>query len=500
MSGPSQPSSPATKAKNPRAARKAKIICTLGPASDQPGVLEKLIENGMDAARLNLSFGEPAEHLRRVERLREIAKKRRSRPVAIIADIPGRKIRLGRLTDRKVVLEPNTKVRFFTDDGRLGDAKELPVGAALFHENLSRGDKILLNDGLVELVVEQIEESAFTAEVIYGGEVSERTGVHTPGLTLKGGPLNPSDIEHLKMAIEHDLDYIALTYIGDASDILMVREKLIDLGRDMPLIAKIERSEAFARLDGILRRSDAVMIRRGDLGAEIEMTRIPLVQKDILRLATSRGVPVIIATQMLGSMISSPTPTRAEASDVSNAIADGADGVLLSAETATGKYPVEAVAMMGRIITETEKSRPPPSNIVRATNTKLEASVPFDDATASIACQAAMQCDARFIVCFTESGQTAKLVAKYRPEVPIIAFCTKDRTRRVLALMWGLRTDELDPSKDMERMVESVEERLLHTGLVRHGDRLVIAFGAPVGEKGHTNSVRLHEVGLSARA
>lgn len=492
------PAGVAGKAKNPRAARKAKIICTLGPSTDQPGVLERLIANGMDAARLNLSFGTPAEHIARVERLREVQKKRRGRPVAIIADIPGRKVRLGRLVDHRVALAPGAKVRFFADDGRLGDQTNLPVGAGLFHDNLSTGDKILLSDGLVELLVSKVEdEGALIAEVVYGGDVSERTGVHMPGLTLKGGPISKEDIAFMKMAIEQDLDYIALTYVGDASDILMVREKLIDLGRDMPIIAKIERSEAFARLDGILRRSDAVMIRRGDLGAEIEMTRIPLVQKDILRLATSRGVPVIIATQMLGSMISSPTPTRAEASDVSNAVTDGADGVLLSAETATGKYPVEAVAMMGRIITETEKQR---VHAVGRPGASSEETIPFDDATAAIACQAAVQCNARLIVCFTESGKTAKLVAKYRPDVPIVAFCTKDRTRRVLALLWGLRSDELDPSADVEKMVSAVEARLLHTGMVRAGDRLVIAFGAPVGQKGHTNSVRLHEVGLSPRA
>jgi pyruvate kinase len=490
---PSGPSAPA-KVKNPRAARKAKIICTLGPSTDQPGVLERLVDSGMDAARLNLSFGETGEHIRRIQRLRELAKTRAMRPVAIIADIPGRKVRLGRFAEKRIALEPGKAVRFLVEDGQISTNSELRVPKTLFHDNLMRGDKVLLSDGLVELVVSKIEDGAMTAEVIYGGEVSERTGVHMPGLSLKGGPLNDSDIVHLKMAIEQDLDYIAVTYVGDGADVLSVRETLNDLGREIPVIAKIERSEAFARLDGILRRADAVMIRRGDLGAEIEITRIPLVQKDILRLATSRGVPVIIATQMLGSMISTPTPTRAEASDVSNAVADGADGVLLSAETATGKYPVEAVAMMGRIISETERSRvPPPARMAS------DSVVPFDDATASIACQAAVQCNARLIVCFTESGKTAKLVAKYRSEVPIIAFCTKDQTRRALAVTWGVRTDHLEPLRDVEEMVCRVEQRLLHTGLVRQGDRLVIAFGAPVGEKGHTNSVRLHEVGLTSR-
>jgi pyruvate kinase len=469
--------------------RRAKIICTLGPATDGNGVLQRLIENGMDAARLNLSFGAMEEHIGRIARLRQIQAQRPHRPVAIIADLPGRKVRIGRLLERRVSLEPGSSVRLYPDDGKPGDASNLPAGRALFHEDMMRGDKVLLSDGLVELHVSQVRPDGVVAEVVYGGEVAERTGVHAPGMRLKGGPIDDVDLPYLKMVIDHDVDYLALTYVADASDILSVREKMIDLGRDVPVIAKIERSEAFARLDGILRRADAVMIRRGDLGAEIEVTRIPLVQKEILRLANQRGVPAIIATQMLGSMIESPSPTRAEASDVSNAIADGADGVLLSAETATGRYPVEAVTMMGRIIHETEKGRqhaPHPP--------QMETPIPFDDATAAMACQASVQCNARLIACFTESGKTAELVAKYRPKSPIIGFCTKDRTRRRLALNWGIRTDALDPSRDVEAMVHSVERRLIDRNLVKPGDRLVIVFGAPVGEKGHTNSVRLHEV------
>lgn len=469
--------------------RRAKVICTLGPATDRDGVLEALIARGMDGARLNLSFGDIAEHTRRIQQIREISAKHSSRPVAIIADIPGRKVRIGRLAEKTVELEPGARVRLYPDDGRPGTARELPIGRPLFHENLMRGDKLLLSDGLVELVVSEIGTDGVIAEVVDGGEVSERTGIHAPGMPLRGGPIDNNDVQFLKMAIEQDLDYIALTYVSDASDILSVREILTDLGRDMPIIAKIERPEAFARLDGILKRADAVMMRRGDLGAEIEVTRIPLVQKEILRLANNRGVPVIIATQMLGSMIESPIPTRAEASDVSNAIADGADGVLLSAETSVGKYPVEAVSMMDRIITETERSR---SGAMRLA--PPASPLPFTEATAAIACQAAVQCTARLIACFTESGKTASLVAKYRPDVPIIAFCAGDRTRRKLALTWGVRTDQLDQTRDADAMVLKVEARLIELKLVRHGDALVIVFGAPVGEKGHTNSVRLHEV------
>ncbi len=472
------------------AGRRTKIICTLGPATDPPGVMEELLARGMDAARLNLSFGELEEHAERIDRIRELQGPNR-RPVAIIADLPGRKVRLGALDQDEVQLSTGDTVTFVRDTGQEGDAALLPVDDAFFHDNMTRGDVVLLSDGVVELVVTKIEADRVEAKVVYGGDVSERTGVHAPGMPITGGPLTSEDLPYLKMCVEKEVDYIALSHVVDQADILTVRERLQEMGSKIALIAKIELSEAFARLDGILRRADAVMIRRGDLGAQIEVTRVPLVQKEILRLANQAGVPVIIATQMLGSMIASPAPTRAEASDVSNAVADGADGVLLSAETAIGQYPGEAADMMARIVRETERER-----FERAAPTQTESfPSPFADTTASMACHAAEQTRAKIIACFTESGRTARLVAKYRPTVPIIAFCSQDRTRRKLAINWGVRSDRLDIVDDVEQMVRLVEERLTSRNLVGRGDRVAIVFGAPVGELGHTNSVRLHEIG-----
>ncbi len=469
------------------AGRRAKIICTLGPSTDSDEVLGQLLRCGMDGARLNLSFGTHAEHVARLERLRRVSS--RHRPVAVIADLPGRKVRLGTLVDGRVQLLAGQRVQMVLDDGQPGDSGRLPLSATFFHDDMTRGDKIMLADGLVSLLITAISEDTVEAEVVDGGWVGEQTGVHVPGMVVRGSPLTNEDNELLDLAVAQEVDYLALSYITDGSEILAVRERLHNLGRQIPLIVKIERTEAFARLDGILKRADAVMIRRGDLGAQIDVTRVPLVQKEILRLARQAGVPVIIATQMLGSMIAAPTPTRAEASDVSNAIADGADGVLLSAETAVGRFPEEAVAMMSRIIVETERERlsPPERNEQGAQS--------FADTTAAIACQAASQTRAKLIACFTESGRTAILVAKYRPDVPVIAFCSNDMARRRLAITWGLRSDKLEVAEDVETMVKSVEERLLARNLVRPGERLVIVFGAPVGEKGHTNSLRLHEVG-----
>jgi pyruvate kinase len=473
--------------------RRAKIVCTLGPSVDDDARLVQLIEDGMDAARLNLSFGDPAEHIARIERVRR-ASKTTGRKVSIIADIPGPKIRLGRLMGGKVMLERGAKLKLILDRGTPGDASTLPVSQTLISDELMRGDKVLLADGLVELRVTEIAGGAggaVGAEVASEGEVGERTAVHVPSVPIRQSPVTPADLPLLQLAIQHDVDFIALTYVRDARDVLEARDLMERLGKTVPIIAKIERSEAFARLDGILGRADAVMIRRGDLGADIEVTRVPLVQKEVVRLANNRGVPVIIATQMLGSMIESPHPTRAEASDVSNAIADGADGVLLSSESAVGKYPVEALRMMDRIIVETERGT------FERERRYERVSFPsrFPDTTARIACRAAVECEASLIACFTESGRTAGLVAKYRPNVPIIALCHKEATQRYLSVFWGVRSETLDPVVDVEEMVARVEQRLLETGSVRRGDRIVIVFGAPVGLEGHTNSVRLHEVG-----
>ncbi len=470
--------------------RRAKIVCTLGPAVDDDATLEALVRAGMDAARLNLSYGTHAEHEARVARVRDAAA-RSGRPIAIIADIPGPKVRLGPIDGGGCALDAGQTVRFSHAGASIGTAEHLIVGDGFFYDDMIRGDRILLSDGLVELEIVKVGPYWVDARVLTTGDVAPHTGVHLPSVFLRRGPITDADRPHLEFAVKHAVDYVALTYVRDGADLLSVREVLEGLGApNMPLIAKIERPEAFARLDGILERADAVMIRRGDLGAHIELTRVPAVQKEVVRLANQHGVPVIIATQMLGSMIAAPRPTRAEASDVSNAIVDGADGVMLSSETAAGRYPLDAVNMMHRIIVATEQER---QSRERA---RIAARSPsFDETTAASACQAALQCGAKLIAAFTESGRTAGLVAKYRPPVPIVALCRVEAARRKLALHWGVRSTDLEPGDDAERMVESVDESLLAGGWVKHGDPIVIVYGAPVGLRGHTNSLRLHRVG-----
>lgn len=467
--------------------RHAKIIATLGPCTDDEATLTALIERGINAVRVNLSFDSVEENIARIRSVRTIAE-RLGKYVAIIADIPGPKVRVGPLAGGRCSLELADVVRFVrAPTGK--DGKELTVGDGFFHDDMITGDRILLADGIIELLIDEIKPDCVLAEVIAEGDVSENSAVHLPAVFLREGPITKSDEPLIEMCVAENVDFIALTYVRGADDLLSARERLESLGKSIPLIAKIDRPEAFTRLDGILERADAVMIRRGDLGAAIELTRVPAVQKEICRLANARGVPVIIATQMLGSMVDAPRPTRAEASDVSNAIVDGADGVVLSAETAIGKHPVEALEMMHRIIVETERDQREDEPRVQTGRAS------FAETTAAIACRAAHQCGAKLIACFTESGRTAGLVAQYRPQVPIVALCHIAETRRRLAIHWGVHTDALDPVHDSERMVHEVANRLVAGKAVKNGDKIVVVFGAPVGEMGHTNSVRLHVVG-----
>jgi len=466
--------------------RRAKIVCTLGPSTDDPAILEALVRAGMNAVRLNLSFDRPEKNRERIRAVRAVSEKV-GHHVAVILDVPGPRVRVLSVPAGREQVAVGETVSF--SKSRAADAIE--VDESFFHDDMISGDRLLLAEGLVELEVRKVERDRVRAEVVAGGPIAPFSTVYLPAMILREGPLGAADDAHLRLAVEEAVDYLALTYVRNAEDLLHAREKLEALGAKIPLIAKIERPEAFARLDGILERADAVMIRRGDLGASVPLTRVPTMQKDIVRIANQAGIPVIIATQMLGSMIAAPRPTRAEASDVSNAIVDGADGVMLSSETAIGRYPLRAFEMMGKIIGETEREMrehpterpfpPAPSD--------------FADTTAGIAVLAARQTGAKLIACFTESGRTAGLVAKYRPSVSVVALCHRASTERRLALSWGVHSATLEPVYEAEAMVRAVDDRLLGASLVRRGDRIVIVYGAPVGEMGHTNSVRLHKVG-----
>lgn len=475
--------------------RRAKIVCTLGPASASQEMLEKLITAGMDVARLNFSHGTHAEHLAVIERLRA-ASLRMRKAVGMIGDLQGPKIRTGRLAEGRVELVEGRELAITTDESVIGTQELVSTTYPWLAADVNVGDRILIDDGLLELRVTATDKKqVLRAEVVHGGTLSNHKGINLPGVALRAEALTPKDREDLRFGLEAGLDMIALSFVRTPQDIDVCREAMLEFGRTVPIIAKLEKPEAIARLDAILEKTDGVMVARGDLGVEIPPEEVPAIQKDIIRRANARGLPVIVATQMLNSMIEHPRPTRAEASDVANAVFDNADAVMLSGESASGRYPVESVEMMSRIVEAAESAmRQSFGRIGSGQAAQLPAS--FPDVTSGVACRAAREAGAAFIVAFTVTGTTARLLSRYRPSVPLIAFSPNQEVRRRLSLLWGVMPRVLEPVRETEEMVRRVEEELLARGLVKRGDRIVIVFGAPVGQPGKINSLRLHTISM----
>ena len=471
--------------------RRAKIVCTLGPSSLTQDKLEELLSAGMDVARLNFSHGTHQQHAQTIERLRTASLKVR-KGVGLLADLAGPKIRTGRVEDDGMELKDGATLRLTTDESVEGKGDIVSTSYHYLPEDVNPGDRILLDDGLLELKVRKTDRKQIVeTEVVTGGVLKSHKGINLPGIALRGDALTPKDLEDLAFAVASGVDYLGLSFVRQPLDITQAREAMARIGRQIPIIAKLEKPEALARLDAILDNTDGVMIARGDLGVEIPPEEVPAIQKDIIRRSNSRGIPAIVATQMLNSMIDHPRPTRAEASDVANAVFDGADAVMLSGETASGKYPIESVEMMERIVLAAESSlRSHPWETPEPT--RIPAS--FPDTTCSIACRAAQETGASVIACFTVSGTTARLLARYRPRVPIIAFSPNQEVRRRMSLYWGVVPRVLEPIQETEAMVSRVEEELLSRGLVHKGARIVIVFGAPVGQPGKINSLRLHQI------
>lgn len=472
--------------------RRAKIVCTLGPACLNPETLEQLLAAGLDVARLNFSHGTHEQHAQTIEMLRTASMKVR-KAVAILGDLQGPKIRTGKLLKGATELKEGAEYSITTDESVPGTDEIVSTTYPHLAADVNVGDRILLDDGLLELKVLATDKKQLVrTEVIHGGTLKNNKGINLPGVALRAEALTPKDREDLLFGIKHGVDYIALSFVRQPSDLDQARQAMAEAGRQVPIIAKLEKPEAIARLDAILDKTDGVMVARGDLGVEIPPEEVPAIQKDIIRRANLRGLPVIVATQMLNSMIDHPRPTRAEASDVANAVFDGADALMLSGETASGRYPLESVQMMDRIILAAESS-------LRAQGhrpTVVEPSTPasFPDVVAEIATRAVRESGAVAIAAFTLSGATARLLSHYRPQAPIIAFSPNQEVRRRLSLLWGVVPRVLEPVAETEEMVRRVEEELLSRGYVRRGDRLVIVFGAPIGQPGKINSLRLHQV------
>jgi pyruvate kinase len=470
-------------------ARRTKIVCTIGPASSSSALIERLIRAGMNVARLNLSHGTPHDHahvvatVRRVARLLDV-------PVAVLMDLPGPKYRTGPLKGDSVVLHKGAQVVLTTRPVE-GDAQEVPVNLPTLPQDVRAGDNVLLDDGAMQLKVQRASGTDVVCRVVVGGILTPGRGVVVPGMRTSGPFLTPQLREHLQFAMAQQPDYLALSFVSRAQDVEQVRELLQQRGADLPIIAKIERGQAINHLEEILQASDGVMVARGDLGVDIPLEQLPVVQKDIIRRCNMRDKPVITATQMLESMVTAARPTRAEVTDVANAIFDGTDAVMLSAETSIGKHPVQAVAMMAKIASTTD-DRLPHEQILRERGMALEPQI--DTAISYDACRTAHQLGARTIVAFTESGSTARRVSKCRPKVPILALTSSELVSRRLQLCWGVQVCQVVEPSSVEALFELGARFPKSLGLAKSGDLVVITAGIPLRVTGTTNLLKVEKI------
>ena len=467
---------------------RTKVVATLGPASSSREVLAGMVQAGLDVVRLNFSHGERADHLARFELVRSVAAELQ-RNLAILVDLQGPKIRVGVVDDDGVRVDRGREVVLVAGTERAAEP-EIPVVYPDLAADVRQGDQILLDDGAIDLRVREVEGERVRCQVERGGVVRSRKGVNLPGVAVSAASLTAKDRADVATAVEAGADYVALSFVRKPDDVAEAKQAIADHGGDIPVVAKLERPEAIDCLDEILEVADAVMVARGDLGVELAPEKVPPIQKHIIARANSLGVPVITATQMLESMVASPRPTRAEASDVANAIFDGTDAVMRTQETASGQYPVEAEGTMNRIAREAEAtpylSDPPPPAVG-----KLD--VPATVSRAAV--QVATDLGARAIVAFTESGATAGYVSRFRPRTPILGMTTSEAARRRMALFWGVETaSPLGVGTQVRGMIDQADERLVGEGLLAPGDLVVVVAGSP-GGRGGTNRVLVHRVG-----
>ncbi|HEV8643310.1 MAG TPA: pyruvate kinase, partial [Methylomirabilota bacterium] len=471
--------------------RRTKIVCTLGPASSSRAELDRLVAAGMDVARVNFSHGTHAEHAEVIRLIRE-GETRWGRPIAILQDLQGPKIRLGTFGPAggaRVDLEPG---QIFTLCAKpvVGTAERASLNHPEYLANVHPGDQIWMDDGMIQLRVEEASPEEVRCRVVVGGRLSDHKGISLPRVPLPVSCLTDKDREDLRFGLAYGVDFVAVSFVRSEADIAEVRAFLHELGADVPIVAKLERHEGIVNLPGILRSVAAVMVARGDLGVDVPIEDVPHLQKEIVRQAREAGAPVIVATQMLESMVTHLRPTRAEVSDVSTAIFDGADALMLSAETATGRYPSEAVEVMARVAVRAERA----VLAIEAPRRPLH-DAGFPEALSDAASQAAHALGAHAIVAFTESGSSARLISRARPRVPIIALTPFVEVQRRLALSWGVDSRLIRKVQTTDEMIEEVEATLLRDGSVTPGDVLVIISGSPMWVSGTTNLLKLHRVG-----
>ena len=484
--------------------RKTKIVCTLGPSTDKEGVLKRLIEEGMNVARFNFSHGDHEEQLGRLQMLQKLRKELK-RPVAALLDTKGPEIRLRDFTDGKVELKDGQTFTLTTDE-IMGDAKRVSITYKNLPEDVKPGDRILIDDGLIGMEVKEIKVTSgakadkdgnkpkdIICQVLNGGVISNRKGVNVPNVELSMPYISEKDYGDIVFAVEHDYDFIAASFVRTADDVLAIRKILAEKGgEDINIIAKIENMQGVQNIDDIIRVSDGIMVARGDMGVEIPLEDVPVIQKDIIAKVYTAGKQVITATQMLDSMIKNPRPTRAETTDVANAIYQGTSAIMLSGETAAGKYPVEALKTMVKIAVRTEADID--FNQQFSFRTK-EHATNVTTAISHATCMTAIDLNAKAIIAVTRSGNTARMVSKYRPGCPIIACTPDERIWRQLNLVWGVTPLLTKEEYSMEILLLHATEAAEENGYVKEGDVVVLTVGVPLGRSGNTNLLKATVVG-----
>ena len=467
--------------------RRAKIVATLGPATSSYEQIRAVIEAGVDVARMNLSHGSYEVHEEVYRNVRKAAEDI-GKPVGVFVDLQGPKIRLGKFSDGPVMLEKGATFTITIED-ILGDVNICGTTFKGLPGDVKPGDLLLIDDGKVRLKATEVSATTVTTVVEIGGPVSNNKGINLPGVAVNVPALSEKDEDDLRWAIRLGADMIALSFVRDANDIVRVHEIMKEEGKYLPVIAKIEKPQAVAALEEIIDAFDGIMVARGDLGVEMPLEEVPIVQKRAVELSRRWAKPVIVATQMLETMIENSRPTRAEASDVANAILDGADAVMLSGETSVGKWPVETVEVMARIIESTEDNG---LDRIPGLGTRPHT---HSGAVSKAAVEIAELLGSKFVCVFTESGDSLRRVSRLRSAVPILAFTPNADTRRRLSMVWGSKTFLVNPVKHTDQMMDQVDEILLAQGLAKMGDEVVVVAGTPPGVPGSTNTLRVHRVG-----
>lgn len=473
--------------------RRTKIICTLGPASSDLKTIRRLVAAGMDVARLNFSHGSHEDHRQLIKHVRQAARQE-GRAVSVLQDLQGPKIRIGQVQDGGIELQQGDRLILSASADNVSGENRVHIDYSSLAKDVAVGNRILIDDGLIELTVKAINGDDVATEVIVGGPLRSRKGVNLPHIKSSTPSLTQKDLTDLEFGLEMGVDVIALSFVRTAEDVLDLKKRIKAKGKEVGVIAKVEKPEAVTQFDEVLEESNGIMVARGDLGIEMPLSQVPNTQKMIIHKCLRAAKPVITATQMLESMIENPRPTRAEASDVANAVLDGTDAVMLSGETAVGKYPVRVVEVMDEIVTRTEAHDEEFMRLPRLTLRGIPQPEQVTEAISYTAGQLAEEVGSVGIACLTHSGATARAIARHRPSVPVFAFTDAERVVRELGLLWGTQAFKIPAQSHTDAGVDVVHNVLKENGIVSPGDQLVITAGMPLPRMGRTNMVHVSRI------